>query len=350
MFPNSALVKNLNYGGFAVKNATYINQSTFTSTRNKVINGDLDIWQRGTSFTPNPGYTADRVLKSHDGSGFTMTASQQSHTLGQTAVPGNPKYFHRLVQSVAGSGATVSNIIHRIESVKTLAGRTTTLTLYCQFASANTLPSIVIQQYFGSGGSPSAVVNALVTSSIAVGTTWQKVQYVFTMPSISGKTLGTNGDDYVSIYINVPLNTTFTFDHSHVSLVEGDASKETDPFSARHIAHELLLCQRFLCTIGGTAAYERAGAGMCVTSTTTARITVPLQTQMRSPPTLTYSAVTDWLLYNGSNIAISAITMDQASIRAPDITVTCAGLVNKAGYQMTANATLSARLYFSADL
>ena len=63
--------------------------------RNKLINGNFEIWQRATSQT-SAGYgSADRWDNTHIGS--TKTASRQSFTNGQTDVPGNPKYFHRTV-------------------------------------------------------------------------------------------------------------------------------------------------------------------------------------------------------------------------------------------------------------
>ena len=63
--------------------------------RNKIINGNFDVWQRGTSFSAS-GYCADRWRSYYTG-GTTTVFSQQSFTLGQTDVPDNPEFYARLV-------------------------------------------------------------------------------------------------------------------------------------------------------------------------------------------------------------------------------------------------------------
>jgi hypothetical protein len=65
------------------------------ANRNKIINGNFDVWQRGTSFSAL-GYGADRWRSYYTG-GTTTVYSQQSFTLGQTDVPDNPEFYARLV-------------------------------------------------------------------------------------------------------------------------------------------------------------------------------------------------------------------------------------------------------------
>ena len=71
-----------------------------SNSRNRIINGGFDIWQRGTSFNVGNnvgGYTADRwQLWDNGGVGSAGVISRQTFTPGQTEVAGNPKYFFRL--------------------------------------------------------------------------------------------------------------------------------------------------------------------------------------------------------------------------------------------------------------
>jgi hypothetical protein len=70
------------------------------SNRNKIINGNFDIWQRGTNQTANGYGSADRWACTSIGT--TKSISRQGFAPGQTEVPGNPKYFMRhVVSSVA---------------------------------------------------------------------------------------------------------------------------------------------------------------------------------------------------------------------------------------------------------
>ena len=64
------------------------------------INGNYEIWQRGTSFTTSV-YTADRWKQ--DLSGATATVSRQTFTVGQSDVPNNPKYHLRQTVSTANN-------------------------------------------------------------------------------------------------------------------------------------------------------------------------------------------------------------------------------------------------------
>ena len=219
--------------------------------RNKIINGNFDIWQRGTSQTTSDYGSVDRWRPTHVGS--TKTASQQAFTLGQTDVPGNPKYYLRhVVSSVAGSG-NFCLIIHKIEGVTTLAGQTATLSFWAK-ADSNKNIATEFLQYFGTGGSPSALVNTIGVTTHNLTTSWQKFTATVAVPSISGKTLGSDGNDRLELNFWLEAGSDFnsrtnslgnqsgTFDIAQVQLEEGPVAT---PFEQRPIGTELALCQRY---------------------------------------------------------------------------------------------------------
>jgi hypothetical protein len=223
-----------------------INGGPLAGFRNAIINGNFDIWQRGTSSTSTTSGiipTADRWRAvTASGSGRAVTYSQQLFANGQTDVPGNPKYFFRWDETTAGSSYTIKRLAQRIESVATFSGEQVTLSFYAKASSTITLPSLVIAQDFGSGGSPSAAALTTVTSNVSVGTSWVHYSYTITVPSISGKTLGTDGNDCLEIRINLPFSGTFTFDIAQVQIEPGPVATT---FERRPIATELALCQRY---------------------------------------------------------------------------------------------------------
>lgn len=258
------------------------NISPVQSFRNKIINGNFDYWQRGTTFS-NPSsfsYTADRWQVAYDGTGATRTIDRQSFTLGQTDVPNEPTYFLRHNQSVAGSGGTYNAFGQLIESVRTLAGQTATLTFWAKASASITLPSILQQQAFGTGGSPSTAVAGTIASNVSVGTSWTKYTYSFSVPSISGKTLGTNNNDSFGFYIFLPINNTFTFDIAQVQLEAGSVAT---PFEMRPLGTELALCQRYYQT-----GYMRV-RGTLVSGSIECSSQLPVT--MRATPTMTGTGV-----------------------------------------------------------
>ncbi len=136
----------------------------FVAGKNKIINGDFGIWQRGTSFSAN-GYTADRW--SCNFSGATGTVSQQTFTPGTAPVAGyEGQFFLRLATTVADDN---SRIEQKIENVRTFAGQTVTVSLWAKADSARTI-TLNPYQSFGSGGSADVSITgqtiSVTTSSV----------------------------------------------------------------------------------------------------------------------------------------------------------------------------------------
>jgi hypothetical protein len=238
--------------------------------KNRLINGNFDVWQRGTSFTSTyPGpvtYTADRWRANATPAG-SVTVTRQAFGLGQTEVSSEPSYFAQVVTA----GGCDLNYRQRIESVKTLAGKQVTVSFYAK-ANSNISIDVYLGQYFGTGGSPSATVNLI--QAINLTTAWQKFVLTYNVASIAGKTLGSIGDDFLDLLF-FKATTNFTFSVARVQLEEG---KVATPFESRPLAHELVLCQRYYeksynldvtpgtLTRGGAALYQSMAAGAVGTS------------------------------------------------------------------------------------
>ena len=231
-------------------NVASINAGPLAGMRNAIINGNFDIWQRGTSFTSSE-YGADRWVHRLSGA-TTHTATRQAFTAGQTDVPGEPTYFCRtVVSSVAGAGNS-ARLDQQIENVRTFAGQQVTLSFWAKADAIKNI-AVTLQQVFGSGGSPSAAVDFGVTK-IAIGTSWQKVTVTATVPSISGKTLGTDNNHSLVAIIWFDAGSTYntqtdslgqqsgTFDIAQVQVEPGAVATA---FERRPIGMELSLCQRY---------------------------------------------------------------------------------------------------------
>jgi len=189
---NSSLVKNgaqdIRALGDAIDTSVW-NIGYGQAGKNKVINGDMSIWQRGTSFSSIFAvYTADRYISGY-GSGGTQTISRQDVT-GATGLPSYIRYAMRFATTSAASGQY--NVTQRIEDVQTLAGQTVTFSFYARRVSGSgTTLRLNAYQLFGSGGStftqPATDIDFTVTNS-----DFQRFSYTFSMPAMAGKTIGTD--------------------------------------------------------------------------------------------------------------------------------------------------------------
>jgi hypothetical protein len=181
--------------------------NNYFAGKNKIINGDMNIWQRGTTVTDPAGGTflADRFYISYDGTAPTSrTYSQQTFALGTAPVAGyEGKFFARVAVTTKGSN-TRTGLIQSMESVRTFAGQTVTISFWAKCDSART-GSIVVIQNFGTGGSPSSSVT-VTDSAVSYSSSWARYSLTVAIPSIAGKTLGTAGNDYLSIqFILLPM-------------------------------------------------------------------------------------------------------------------------------------------------
>ena len=204
-----------------------------------IVNGNFDVWQRGTSFTTSV-YTADRWLQ--DLSGATATVTRETHTVGQTDVPDNPKYY--LKQNVT-TGNNNCGMLYRIEDVDTLTGAFT-LSFYAKGVNPNSGNlDIIIQQNFGSGGSTTV---SLTEQDLTLTGSWQKFVFTGTLASLSGKTIGTSS--YIQIIIKQPdddSNTSaWNLQISQVQLESGTYTSSTiPPFQHESYGDNLRRCQRY---------------------------------------------------------------------------------------------------------
>lgn len=273
--------------------------------RNRLINGAMQIWQRGTSgFTS--GYAADRWLLSG-----ANVASQS------TDVPSGYQYAH----AFSNSSATAAGILQRIESANTkdLSGATVTVSFwYKRTGSAGNLQvnldyPTVADNYTSTGNTGATVVSA------SPSTTW--TYYTVTFSGLNANVV--NG---LQVYI-VSANGSSASLGGIVTGVQLEVGTLATPFERRSIGQELLLAQRYYQKLGGSNAndivfggYNTAGGG-CY-------FTFALQAQMRASPTAT--KVGTWAATNCSQPSITAASPTTVSFSST-ITATGAFLFGTSG-------------------
>lgn len=251
--------------------------------KNFLINGGFDYWQRGTSFTTNAAYTADRWQMFLNGT--TQTITQQAHTLGQTSVPYNPTFYLRSVVTTSAGAANFAMFCQKIENVRTIANGTITISFYAKADAAKNI-AIEVVQSFGSGGSPSSSVYT-PAGLVALTTSWAKYTVTIAIPSITGKTLGSNDDDRTEIVFWLDAGSSYntrasslgqqsgTFEFSNIQVEIGSYASEFEVLPRALIFD---LCHRYY------QQYSQGNIGMVQYALNNGITWTPFITRMRAAP------------------------------------------------------------------
>jgi hypothetical protein len=331
---------NMNDVGGAIN---LLDGAQYSAGKNKIINGKFDIWQRGTgTFSTDSAYTADRwQLKL---SGATAGVTRQTFTVGQTDVPNSPDYFLRLAVTTGDNGCRIQQ---PIENVSTFATQTVTVSFYAKGTNpAGGSLDVFLSQDFGSGGSTAV---ATLAGSIVLTSSWQRFTQTVTVPSISGKTVGTSS--YFSVQIQQPTTDTgiaaWTLD---LSSVQVEAASTASPFqtASGSIGGELALCQRYYSRFGGDTAYQSFGMGYA-SALGAVSIFVQFPVPMRVAPTSLDSSTL--AVFDGQTvISATSPNLNGAGKNGTTVDVTATAAVQYRPYKLFTNNSTSGYLGFSAEL
>jgi hypothetical protein len=332
---------------------------------NRIINGAFDFWQRGTSFTAS-AYGADRWL--NGASGGTVTMSRQAFTLGDTLGNNSPTYFLR--QTVSGQTLTSSLglIQQRFEGVRSYAGQTITILGWARRSSGSGNMAVEMAQTFGTGGSPSSDVTG-TGQTVTLTSSFAPFAVTIAVPSITGKTLGTNGNDYSNVNFWTSAGSDYNARTNSLGLqtigvdlwgihikVGTHTTSAVDLYRQPERGPELARCQRYYHRAVADAAFTSFGAGFNG-STTQASFAVPFPTQMRIAPALSTSGTaSQYCVVHGTTLttcssvpALSGgnqVSRDTARVEF----VVASGLTAGQGSLGASNSTTSAFLAFDAEL
>lgn len=240
-------------------------------SRQAIINGNFDVWQRGTSFAASGGgsapYTADRWRVIADGTTTYPTITISRQVLDSGTIP-NSFYYLRLNTSGTGISLGANSyyfIRNYIENgLRYLCGqdKKVTVSFWARSDIPNKRIGFYLAESFGTGGSPSVGDNPK-GKAFTLTTSWKK--YTATINSLSsttytlvGKTFGTNNDDCLGLNIIyqwgsnvagfVGETTAETFGGAgniDIAQVQLCADEVTLPFQPKSFEEELRACMRY---------------------------------------------------------------------------------------------------------
>lgn len=219
------------------------------SNRNMIINGAMQVAQRGTSFTAQ-GYTLDRFYQLL--SGGTATLTQETFALG-SEVDGCSNFL----KQVTSSGNDYCGIIHKVENVKSLPQGKATLSFHAKGTNpaAGSFQVVVYRMHDGT-----TTHDTLLDTTITLTSSWQKFTNSFDVGSLAGMTTPTaNSLIYIAIRQSQSDSGTAAWE-LNLTGVQLEVGDTATPFEHRSYGDELARCQRYYEVISRAISTEGYGA------------------------------------------------------------------------------------------
>lgn len=270
--------------------------SPFIAGKNAIINGAMDVWQRGTtvSVTTTGQYTADRWITFNDNN--TRTLSRQL-TNDTTNLP-NIQYCARFQRPASDTTTGRLMFGQGLETSMSFPfiGKVVTLSFYARkganFSGASDALTVLIMTGTGTDQNIMVGYTGQVNNSttVTLTTTWQRFTYTITVPTTATE---------IGFQVGyTPVGTAGANDYYEITGCQLELGSSATPFSRAGgtIQGELAACQRYYqksFPIGTTPADNTGWDGAVGSSNsyaqnyfTVAQVRFPVQ--MRTSPTLTY--------------------------------------------------------------
>ena len=287
-----------------------LNGGPLAGTRNRIINGDMRIDQRGAVVTTNGAYTADRWQL-----GFATSGAVQSAQSGDAPTGfGNSLLFDVTTADTsiaAGEYGVLSQYIEGLNTSDLAWGTASAQTVTLSFWVKSTTTGTYCVSFRNSGNSRSYVA----TYSVASANTWE-YKTITVSGDTSGTWLGTNVVG-ISIAFCFAVGSTFqttagawqagnflgtsaqtnllasTANEIRITGVQLETGSTATPFERRSYGQELALCQRYFQLL-----QHSYGAANGINSI--ARCTWPLKVTMRAGMTLAAIGTPTWFFGGGT--------------------------------------------------
>ena len=320
-------------------------QATTAAGKNAIINGGMDVWQRGTSGTSRGYNSADRYFLNNPGVAGRTYSRQASDLTGF-------QYFMRM-QRTAGNTATDGfNVSYNLESADSyrFAGQTVTLSWWMRKGA--TYSGGALRQGLYSGTGTDQNIDNAWTGSATVASFTQTPTTSWVRYSITG-TVSSSATELAFSLVWDPSGTAGATDYLDLTGFQLEIGSVPTQFSRAggNIQGELAACQRYYYRQSPGAAYSIFGTAVNPTSTQgNGWLSFPVT--MRVAPTSVDTANLGIREYAGTVRALSSIVLD-GNFNHPNgafIYGTITGGTVGVPAQLIANNSTSAYIGLNAEL
>jgi len=326
--------------------------AAFYSGKNRQLNSNFSVWQRGTSIVLGAGtYTADRWYGYRAVAGSTVTRQATGDTTNLPFI----QYCARVQRDSGNTSTSAIAFATSFESVNSipLAGKSVTLSFYARaganFSQASSTLTFLLASGTGTdqnvmfgytGQATVATTNAVLT------TTWQRF-------TVSGTVAATATEIGLKIGDFTPVGTAGAADYFEITGVQIEVGSTASPYAPNTSTYqaELVACQRYYYrTVPNSFASFGTGVNL---STVLSNMTIPYPVTMRTAPTALEQTGTasDYRLSHTTATTCSAVPLfASASTAQSQVTFTVAAGLLLGGAAIAQSNAANAYLGWSAEL
>jgi hypothetical protein len=327
--------------------------------KNRIINGDFDVAQRGTSFTSTSSannddtYNLDRWFVLSDGNDIvditqtTTVPTGAQNSIGLDVETINKKFgIAQIIEAsncydAIGGNVTLSfqakvSSITKLDNVK--------CAIVAWSGTADAVTSDIISAWEVEGTNPTLIANATyenTPANLSVTTSFASYSVTANVDTASTKN--------IVVFIWSDVTDTTLGDFLHITNVQLEKGSTATSFDYRPYGTELQLCQRYFQSWGGTTSSDYAPwSGLGFNSTTAEGCFTYLFT-MRSAPSFTQ--VGNWVFNDvGSDNAAGTLGIGGTSLQNTQMrSSTATGITQYRPYVLRASSSAS-RIQLSAEL
>lgn len=269
---------------------SYLSNGYNSLYRQAIINGNFDVWQRGTSFTTATGaYFADRWTYYDTGTSRTVTRD--------TDVPNNTSLYSQKMVVVTGGTNKVIDIGQRIEGqiAGRFAGKSITMSFWVKgsVGSGTINNCLVALQYASALENWTTSENTTVSPTFTTTGSWTKISFTQVLPATSASGYSLNNGLSIAIQFGASDSTTLTVNLTQVQLCAGDVAL---PFMPKSFEEELRMCLRYYekSYDYGTAIATNTAVGvvdLLAASISSALNNVSFKVRKRTTPVIAYYSI-----------------------------------------------------------
>ena len=348
-------------GSNGITQAGEFNSDSSFGFKNRIINGGMDIAQRGTSFTSgannDDAYVLDRFYILSDGN----DAIDVTQT---TTVPTGAKFSIGLDVETTNKKFGIAQIIENANCFDAIGGAVTLsfqakvsattkldnvkCAIVAWSGTADSVTSDIISAWGAEGTNPTLIANATYENTPAN----LNVTTSFATYSVTAN-VDTASTSNIIVFIWSDVTDTTAGDFLYITNIQLEKGSTATSFDYRPYGTELALCQRYYFDVGGYA-YSTASIGGNAYTTTWCYGLVQSPVTMRAMPTFTKVGNWSWSDYDIINTDTGALTFTSNNSTLNAFWVashgTSSGLTANRPYLLGAANSATARLQFSAEL